>query len=397
MGRNPQILLIIEGTYPWYRGGVSEWVYQYLNHLPDFDFHILQVATDEFQDADPKQALYPLTGNVVNFVRVSPPEDIFNWESAKQEWYLSINSSLGSLEYDLIHVANTGFAGWLGAQISQKSQVPLVLTEHAIYWKEVEKGAVALECGYQIPETKELKQEMVKMFQDLARETYQASDKVISVSKVNIAEQKKLGALQPEYIPNGISNDLLIGEKSRGPRPTIGWIGRCAEMKRPELFFKIVDSFDSIGMKADFVMMLSDANEKDLEEEIKKLSLDHPDVRMIWNEDAKEYISGLDFLCITSHNESQPLVMFEALSKKALPFGWEVGDVNSNFAYVVDSGTSTIELASQIKELWNNSVEFEKMVEEKYSLLKEDHLWNKIFARYRSLFLEYTADIEVIA
>ena len=47
------VLLIIEGTYPWYRGGVSEWVYQYLKALNNYDFHILQVATDEFQQLDP--------------------------------------------------------------------------------------------------------------------------------------------------------------------------------------------------------------------------------------------------------------------------------------------------------------------------------------------------------
>ena len=80
---NTSVLLIIEGTYPWYRGGVSEWTYQYLKAMKLYDFHILQVATDEFQQLDPENALYPLTQNVKSFTRVPPP--IFRDQSHDRE------------------------------------------------------------------------------------------------------------------------------------------------------------------------------------------------------------------------------------------------------------------------------------------------------------------------
>lgn len=383
---NPSVLLIIEGTYPWYRGGVSEWVYQYLKALSNYDFHILQVATDEFQQLDPKNALYPLTDNVKSFKRVPPPVLTSNWDTVKEVWFNSIIEDVPSKSYSFIHVTNTGFAGWLGKKISEVFSAPLILTEHALYWKEVEKGAVALECGYQIPNNFEAKSEIVEIFKTIATEVYESSVEVISVSRVNIPSQIEYGANSPIYIPNGIPMELLESKKKRPTEPVIGWIGRCAEMKNPKLFFEIVEAFKGADISPTFLMMLSDANEKKLEKEIKELSENFPQVEMIWNENAHKHLNRLDLLCITSHNESQPLVMFEALSNKALPVGWEVGDLTSEFGFVVPKGTSTRTLVEQIESIWNKPEKFNSLVEERYELVAFEHTWSSIFCQYDSLF-----------
>ena len=385
---NTSILLIIEGTYPWYRGGVSEWVYQYLKELDSYDFHILQVATDEFKQLDPYNALYPITENVKSFTRVPPPTLNSNWETAKETWFQSIVESVPVYKYDTIHVTNTGFAGWLGIRISDFFNAPLVLTEHALYWKEVEKGAVALECGYQIPDNFEAKSEIVDIFKQIASEVYSSSEEVVSVSRVNIPYQKQFGADSPKYIPNGVPTDLLTPDKKRTNTPVIGWIGRCAEMKNPKLFFEIVEVFQSRSLDVSFVMMLSDANEKELEQEVRALAKKHPEVTMIWNEPAHQYLHQFDMLCITSHNESQPLVMFEALSNKALPIGWEVGDLTSEFGFVVPSGTSTNTLVDQVSALWEDSPKFNELTESKYDLVAYNHTWTSIFKKYDELFRE---------
>tara|TARA_R110002049_G_scaffold97907_3_gene238472 strand:- start:7060 stop:8253 length:1194 start_codon:yes stop_codon:yes gene_type:complete len=384
----PSLLLIIEGTYPWYRGGVSEWVYQYLKALEGYDFHILQVATDEFQQLDPNNALYPITENVKSFKRVPPPVLASNWDTAKDIWFSSVVEDVPSHPYSFIHVTNTGFAGWLGKKIADLLSKPLILTEHALYWKEVEKGAVALECGYHIPENFTAKSEIADIFKKIASEVYSASEEVISVSRVNMPNQKYFGAESPTYIPNGIPVELLEPHKKRAKEPVIGWIGRCAAMKNPKLFFEIVEAFRNTEMVPNFVMMLSDANEKELEKQIKTLALKFPEVEMIWNESAHQYLNRLDLLCITSHNESQPLVMFEALSNKALPVGWEVGDLSSEFGFVVPKGTSTRTLVEQIISLWNKPDKFEELVEQRYELVAYKHTWKAIFAKYDSLFQE---------
>lgn len=107
---------------------------------------------------------------------------------------------------------------------------------------------------------------------------------------------------------------------------------------------------------------------------------------MIWNEPAHHYLHQFDMLCITSHNESQPLVMFEALSNKALPIGWEVGDLTSEFGFVVPSGTSTNTLVDQVSALWEDSSKFNELTESKYDLVAYNHTWTSIFKKYDELF-----------
>lgn len=383
---SPTILLIIEGTYPWYRGGVSEWVYQYLKNLSANKVHILQVATDEFQDLDPQEALYPITENVVSFTRISPPESVLNWESDKIDWFNSVKKNLSYIDVDLIHVTNTGFAGWLGVKLSEILDKPLVLTEHALYWKEVEMGAVALECGYKVPNTDTDKLHISSIFKNIATEIYSKAEKVISVSKINIPEQINLGAQDPVYIPNGISKHLIVTNKTRSEIPHIGWVGRCAEMKNPLKFFEIIEHFRTHNFDANFSMIISDANEKSLEKEVKIKAEEFPELTMVWNKNAINYIPDLDLLCITSYNESQPLVLFEALANKALPFGWKVGDVDEDFALVVNKESNTDILVKEVIKMWNNKPLFNEKVNYSFNITKNNHTWESIFSKYELNF-----------
>lgn len=383
-----KILLVIEGTYPWYRGGVSEWVYQYLQALDNHTFSVLQIATDEFQGLDPDEALYPLTNNIDEFVRVSPPGMTGEWLHDAQTWYQSLDQSALDLinETDLVHVTNTGFAGWLGVQLSAKADLPLVLTEHAIYWKEINKGAVALECGYKIPDKKLQKEQMIEAFKGMARNVYEASDKIISVSRSNLPFQRELGAEDITYIPNGISKDWLNPEISMKNQPVIGWVGRCAEMKNPHRFLDIAEAFRSLPVNPQFRMLLVDANEKELEKSVKKRAKEIPEAELVWNQDSKGYYADFDFLLITSHNESQPLVMLEALSNMVLPAGWTVGDLTEDYGLVVRKDATVRDLCGLISEVWSQPQLYRQMVEERYEFLKKQHLWPDIFNRYNEIF-----------
>jgi glycosyltransferase involved in cell wall biosynthesis len=385
------ILLIIEGTYPWYRGGVSEWIYQYLNHLPEFSFSILQIATDEFQDLDPSEALYPLTENVSEFVRISPPQMSEDPQNYLKNWYNDISPLLNDLKgsaFNTIHVTNTGFAGWLGAKLSRQMDIPMMLTEHAIYWREVEMGAVALECGYKIPTSIAEKRETIKSFKKLASFTYQHASQIVSVSESSIEFQIELGAKDSIYIPNGIPEEWLISDKQRSGKPIIGWVGRCAEMKNPLAFFDIVAAFRDMELSPDFLMLLSDANEEELEASVKAIAKEYPEVECIWNEHAKKYFKNFDFLTITSHNESQPLVMLESLAHKALPVGYEVGDLTMKYGLVFEPSSTTKEIVEELEALWKDASAYRAFVEERYQRVKNSHTWEQIFGDYKQLLLQ---------
>ncbi len=380
------VLLVIEGTYPWYRGGVSEWVYQYLKNTPDISFTVLQIATDEFQGLDPSKALYPLTQNIDQFIRISPPEISENGQFDLDQWLLKNYSKLARFiaKQDIIHVTNTGFAGWLGSRLSTVNNSRLLLTEHAIYWKEIDMGAIALECGYKVPTSKEAKAQTINAFKEFASFTYNHAHQIVTVSNSNKDYQLKLGAKAIKYIPNGVPESWLISEKKRGKRPVLGWVGRCAEMKNPIAFFDYVESFRDKTIDPVFVMLLSDANERSLEKEIKDISQNYPEVTIIWNEDARSYFGTFDFLVITSHNESQPLVMLEALAHKALPVGYSVGDLTQEFGLVFDSA-SIQEQVHAVTELWNQPEVLDEIVEERFRKVKKEHTWEQIFIEYKRL------------
>lgn len=384
------VLLVIEGTYPWYRGGVSEWIYQYIRNCSNFDFDIVQIATDEFFGLNPENALYPLPENIKKFVRIPPPEMEIDWDDASGKWWKSVQTDFQALStnYDIVHVTNTGFAGWLGIKLSQSLDLPLVLTEHAIYWLEVQKGAVALECGYKIPDYEEGKEQVVKIFKEIARDVYQQSSQIITVSECNIELQEQLGGKHIMYIPNGIPKSWLNHDKEQGEVPVLGWVGRCAEMKNPLKFFEFVKLTIELGFDAKFLMLLSDANEKVLEEQVKEIAKDFPSVHLVWNQPSKEYYHLMDFLFITSHNESQPLVMFEALSKKVLPVGRIVGDLTEKYGFVFSSDTDDERIIESIMKLWLQKDDYLSYLNDRFKTVEDLHTWESIFSKYEYLFKE---------
>lgn len=387
------IALFIEGTYPWYRGGVSEWVYQYIKAFPDLSFHIVQVSTDEYRNADLSSALYSIPSQVMDFIRVPPPRQNFLTTAAADKWFQQVVGKVMNVcaHAPILHIANTGFAGWLGLKIARQTSLPLILTEHALYWKEVQMGAVALECGYRIPETVHKKAAMKNLFQSMATEIYSSADEIISVSKCNIPEQQALGAGDVRYIPNGVSEGWLRPAKKRNARPVIGWIGRCAAMKNPLKFFDVVRAFEKQPViRPDFMMMICDAGEPGLKAEVLNAADRHPRLQLIINQPTENFIGQMDALCITSHNESQPLVLIEALSKKVMPVGWEAGDVTCEYGLIVPQSAAAEVVAQSFYEIWKQPDTWKRRVDHNFKRVKEMHTWENIFKKYRSLFFRYT-------
>ncbi|WP_138429707.1 DUF3492 domain-containing protein [Fodinibius saliphilus] len=383
------ILLVIEGTYPWYRGGVSEWVHQYMKACHNQRFHILQVATDQYLNAPVSEALYEVPEHLHSFCRIPPPSLKKNWLDESQQWKKSVEEKTKQIvsKCDLVHIANTGFAGWLGKEVAVDTGKPLLLTEHALYWKEIDMGAVALECGYKIPDREQLKNEYTEMFKKMAEGIYKVADQVVSVSECNMEEQHRMGATNVQYIPNGIPGNWIKKEKEYQGDLTVGWIGRCAEMKNPLKFFSLADAARKMGVDGiEFMMLSCDANEPKLADAVHKKSKEYPELRLVWNKSTVEYIDKMDALCITSHNESQPLVLFEALARKVLPIGWKAGDVTNRYGIIKNKDESTKGLLNSVLSAWNNPFYWRKIVNEKSLLVAENHRWEHIFNRYRTIF-----------
>ncbi|GLQ75381.1 GT4 family glycosyltransferase PelF [Vibrio penaeicida] len=64
MKKDVDVCLLLEGTYPYVRGGVSSWVHQIISGLPDFTFHLIFIGGHpDFYD----EAKYTFPDNVVGF------------------------------------------------------------------------------------------------------------------------------------------------------------------------------------------------------------------------------------------------------------------------------------------------------------------------------------------
>lgn len=390
----PRIALVIEGTYPWYRGGVSEWVARYLEAFTDFGFSLIQIATDPYLDAGLESALYGVPGHVTDFIRVEPPPAVGQGRMGAKQWMKGVWPSLAAVfqKAELIHVANTGFAGLLGARAADQLAKPLVLTEHALYWKEVEMGAVALECGYQVPDEEEQQRRMRDHFEQIAIDIYGAAREVISVSRCNMEEQRARGAGRRgrhRYIPNGVAKEWLESSPKYSEEPVIGWVGRCAAMKNPLRFLDFVEAWEARGYGGRFLMLISDAGEPRLKAAVTRRAARYSRLTLVCNQSSEKYYKRMDALCISSNNESQPLVLFEALAQRVLPFGWQAGDVTEAYGPVVGQQARPGELAARIHTLWQQPEVWRQRVEEGHRKVRSNHTWPAIFERYRQLLRPY--------
>ena len=62
-----RICLILEGSYPFINGGVSTWMHQYINEMPEHEF-VLWVIGAKAEDRD--KFVYTLPKNVVGVQQV---------------------------------------------------------------------------------------------------------------------------------------------------------------------------------------------------------------------------------------------------------------------------------------------------------------------------------------
>lgn len=62
------VCLVLEGTYPYVRGGVSSWVHTMITHMPDVKFSLVSLVP---MPEDASQERYDLPGNVQSLINIS--------------------------------------------------------------------------------------------------------------------------------------------------------------------------------------------------------------------------------------------------------------------------------------------------------------------------------------
>mgnify|MGYP002133833255 CR=1 FL=1 len=261
------ICILLEGTYPFVAGGVSNWVYEFIRAFPEYRFAAIFLGT---RAEDYKGLVYGLPENVVHFQpyflfeekpitehkdkripkkslqcvhsmhdkflhimtpQAEPIEEIYDllldphspvdetfFLRSRESWTLLLekyqknHSEESFFDYfwgvrnlhrpfwdlariveeiptcKLLHSASTGYAGFLGALLQKKYQLPYVLTEHGIYTKERWIDLMrnyffdeTIKKGRNIDMQQGLASVWMRFFSILGKLSYDASNPIISL------------------------------------------------------------------------------------------------------------------------------------------------------------------------------------------------------------------------
>jgi len=321
------VCLLLEGSYPYFRGGVSSWVHQLVGGLGELSFTVAHLRDCD----DPHRPdVYAVPANVeVHDVPLDPDRD----EPCAQ--------TLERLpEARVYHALSTGLAGVAGARGAQLRGRPFLLTEHGLAWREAQLGIAACKpvgckpvgckpVGLQ-PLTAGSHANLAErharwgaQVRDMAREAYARADHVTSVCSVNGRLQRALGA-PPErmsVIPNPAS------EPSDGPSagqtanplhaPRIGLVGRVVPIKDVRSFIRACAQVAERIPAARFTVIGPLDHDPDYVRGCRDLvdALGLAERLTFAGEmGSQRWVRELDVAVLTSVSEAAPLVLLEAMA-----------------------------------------------------------------------------------
>ena len=322
------VCLILEGTYPYIRGGVSQWVQQLVTGLPHLDFAILHLRFGP----PPLRASYDLPPNVRQLLIVSVEE--FHDARPESRWW---SEHLTLPQAQVYHALSTGFAGVLGMQIKHATGRPLLLTEHGIYWHEVASGSDDLECGFKVAGDSNTwlgltanREHWTETLRDLARQTYEAADAILTVCQAN-QELQLDNCARPERC-RVISNGVDLPPKSRSLShtdvpPHFGLVGRVVAIKDILTFLRAAARVRAGLPEARFSVIGPLDHDRAYAAECRSLaaSLGLSAEIFIGETDPFKYYSGFTALVLTSVSEGLPYALLEAMSAGLAVIATDVG------------------------------------------------------------------------
>ncbi len=323
------VCLILEGTYPYITGGVSTWVHALIGGLPELDFSLVHLAVRNGRERVPRFAPPP---NLREMVTI----EIDGYQQPYQvaRWHPGLVNLPQARVY---HALSTGFAGLLAGQIKEQSGRPFILTEHAIYWREIAEGAMEVECGFRVirrrgggreggpsrMEVAALRRHWTATFRQLARRAYAQADAIVTVCEANRRCQLAEGAAPDKchVIPNGVPVDEFAAAATRTPfangRPRIGLVGRVVPAKDMETFIRAAHLLAGRLPEAEFVVIGPTDQDAAYYRQCRRLADELGlDGRLTFTGELppQACYAGLDALVLTSRSEGQPLAVLEAMS-----------------------------------------------------------------------------------
>jgi len=294
------ICLLLEGTYPYVRGGVSSWVKQIIQGMPNLKASKKKLwgrKSDKAALFDRNSELHDVLATAAKENTELPPEvvrdftalvsgkdaitgsDLFHseeaWNAIREKYidapegldfnhfFWTVRTMHGPLftlanivenapSASMYHSVSTGYAGYLGSMLKHKTGTPYIITEHGIYTKERE---IDLSHVDWIPEELDpfrvglddgmgyLRQTWIRFFRSLGRMAYSSADHVYTLYNGNRLRQLQDGASDSKLtiVPNGVSVENLKAVRRADDAPVppvLALIGRIVPIKDIKTFIR---------------------------------------------------------------------------------------------------------------------------------------------------------------
>jgi glycosyltransferase involved in cell wall biosynthesis len=394
-----KICLIVEGTYPYIIGGVSRWVHDLISELHEFRFVILHLRYGGIPTTMP----YTLPENVDEIVHI--PMEEFHDATLYSDWWSEI---MELPEADIYHALATGFAGLLGMLIKRAANRPFLLTEHGIYWREVDDGAEELECGFKIsgPDNRLFgitaeRHHWRKSLRDIAAETYACADRITTVANANLKHQLELGACRERcsVIPNGISmpNNMTVTADNE---LHFAFVGRVTPIKDVETCILAMALARETYPEALFSIIGPLHHDQEYADKMIKLAEKLGFTRTLFSGecDPEPIYEKLTALIISSISEALPYVALEAMSFGIPVIATDVGDCSdlvaggpgddAGDAGIITPTSNSVAIAQAIKNIASDAALRTKMGKIGRDRVKKFYRKDICMDAYRKIYTE---------
>jgi polysaccharide biosynthesis protein PelF len=314
------VCLVLEGSYPYVRGGVAAWVQELVCGLPDVTFSVLHLAGEE---GPPRAAAFERPANLAELTVVETDPDRIEPEA-------NVVDRLS--EAAVYHALSTGLAGLTAAEAAAARGRPFLLTEHGLAWKEARLGIFGCKphvsgCKPHVaPEPKsgrdaaELRREWAQVVERSARSAYARADTITSVCGANARLQAGQGADERRLrvIANAVRGPAIRAGRAAGALhdPLVGLVGRVVAIKDVETFLAACRIVADELPEARFAVVGPLDHEPEYASMCLELAASTLGERIVFTgeTDPGEWYARLDVVALTSLSEAQPLVLLEAMA-----------------------------------------------------------------------------------
>lgn len=304
------------------------------------------------------------------------------------------------VEADLYHSLSTGYSGVFASMQKYIHGTKFLLSEHGIYTREREEELIKADWV-----TGSYKDIWINQFYKLSSCAYDLSNKVTSLFPESREIQIELGCPREKtlVIPNGVNMEHLedVPEKDEEDDGiNIGAILRVTPIKDVKTMISAFYLAKQSEPKLKLWLIGPLDEDPEYVEECKELiaDLELTDVVFTGTVNILDYIGKMDFMCLSSLSEGQPLVILEGFSARKPYITTNVGDCR-NLIYGVegdefgDAGIvvpimHTEKMSEAMVTLARDEALRKEMGDNGYKRVAKYHQNSDIYGRYHDLYME---------